>query len=101
MSDKLTIKQHIEVLNKCADSIDSEDGVVQQAIRDCADKLEKHIKALEENISSMQQTKQVFIERCKELEEENESLYRVLKCCDVDKFQEFCERKLKEKESKR
>lgn len=40
---KLTIEQYIEVLYKCADSIDSDDGVVQQAIRDCADKLEKHI----------------------------------------------------------
>ena len=36
--------------------------------------------------------------KIKELEKENETLYRVLKCCDVDKFQEFCERKLKEKE---
>lgn len=33
--------------------------------------LEKNLKAQEENISSMQQTKQVLIERCKELEGAN------------------------------
>jgi len=44
----LTIEQHIEVLNKCADSIISDDGVVQQAIRESAYVLEKEIKELKE-----------------------------------------------------
>lgn len=48
MRDKLTIEQHIEVLNKCADSIYSDDGVVQQAIRQSTDVLVKKIKELEE-----------------------------------------------------
>ena len=44
MSEKLTIEQHIAVLYKCADSIYSDDGVVQQAIRECADVLYKKIQ---------------------------------------------------------
>ena len=43
---------------------------------------------------------QLIIEN-KRLQEENDTLKLILKACDLDKFEEFCSRKLKERDEVR
>ena len=63
MSNKLTIKQNIDVIRECASSITSDDMVVQCALNEVADIIEERIKVQEELLDSMGQTNKALVKR--------------------------------------